>query len=266
MFDIDELKIYRGDDIRITDKIIVTGDSAGAFLAAYIAALCFNDGLNEELHVPAVNIAIAGLVVENGEFDYLNGRFPQFETFYQDYKNFIDPEKLKKELFTKRLRIRYLTDMGAHLPPQSAFYVMQGMETLSLRLDRHTYNAQKIAEFLESHPKVEQVSYPGLASSKYHALAEKYFPKGAGAILAVNIKGGREGALKVLEHVRIFGYMVNVGDAKSLIVHPASSTHFGQTPEQRAKAGIYDNTLRLSVGIEDAEDLIRDLEQALSYV
>ena len=211
-------------------------------------------------------IAIAGLVVENGEFDYLNGRFPQFETFYQDYKNFIDPEKLKKELFTKRLRIRYLTDMGAHLPPQSAFYVMQGMETLSLRLDRHTYNAQKIAEFLESHPKVEQVSYPGLASSKYHALAEKYFPKGAGAILAVNIKGGREGALKVLEHVRIFGYMVNVGDAKSLIVHPASSTHFGQTPEQRAKAGIYDNTLRLSVGIEDAEDLIRDLEQALSYV
>ena len=211
-------------------------------------------------------IAIAGLVVENGEFDYLNGRFPQFETFYQDYKNFIDPEKLKKELFTKRLRIRYLTDMGAHLPPQSAFYVMQGMETLSLRLDRHTYNAQKIAEFLESHPKVEQVSYPGLASSKYHALAEKYFPKGAGAILAVNIKGGREGALKVLEHVRIFGYMVNVGDAKSLIVHPASSTHFGQTPEQRAKAGIYDNTLRLSVGIEDAEDLIRDLEKALSYV
>jgi O-acetylhomoserine (thiol)-lyase len=140
------------------------------------------------------------------------------------------------------------------------------METLSLRMERHTHNAQKIAEFLETHPKVESVNYPGLASNKYHTLAEKYFPKGPGAILSVNIKGGRKAALKVLEHVRVFGYMVNVGDAKSLIVHPASSTHFGQTVEERAKAGVYDNTLRLSVGIEDTEDLIHDLEQALEYV
>jgi O-acetylhomoserine (thiol)-lyase len=143
---------------------------------------------------------------------------------------------------------------------------MQGMETLSLRMERHTYNAQKLAEFLEAHPKVESVNYPGLASSKYHDLAEKYFHKGPGAILSVNIKGGREAALRVLEHVRVFGYMVNVGDAKSLIVHPASSTHFGQTPGERAKAGVYENTLRLSVGIEDIEDLIQDLEQALKYV
>lgn len=211
-------------------------------------------------------IVIAGLVVENGKFDYLNGRFPQFEQFYDEYKNQIDAEQLRKEIFTKRLRIRFLTDFGAHMTPQTAFYLMQGMETLSLRMDRHTYNAQKLAEFLESHPKVESVNYPGLASNKYHALAKKYFPKGPGAILSVNIKGGRAAALKVLEHVRVFGYMVNVGDAKSLIVHPASSTHFGQTIEERAKAGVYENTLRLSVGIEDVEDLIHDLDQALEYV
>jgi O-acetylhomoserine (thiol)-lyase len=211
-------------------------------------------------------IAIAGLVVENGKFDYLNGKFPQFEQFYEEYKGSIEPEQLKREMFTKRLRIRYLTDFGAHMSPQTAFYVMQGMETLSLRMERHTYNAQKLAEFLEAHPKVESVNYPGLASSKYHDLAEKYFHKGPGAILSVNIKGGREAALSVLEHVRVFGYMVNVGDAKSLIVHPASSTHFGQTPAERAKAGVYENTLRLSVGIEDIEDLIQDLEQALEYV
>ena len=209
---------------------------------------------------------IAGLVVENGKFDYLNGRFPQFEKFFDDYKNQIEPEQLKKEIFTKRLRIQFLTDFGAHMSPQTAFYLMQGMETLSLRLERHTHNAQKLAEFLEAHPKVESVNYPGLPSNKYHSLAEKYFPKGPGAILSANIKGGREGALKVLEKVRVFDYMVNVGDAKSLIIHPASSTHFSQNPEERAKAGVYDNTLRLSVGIEDTEDLIHDLEQALSYV
>ena len=211
-------------------------------------------------------IIIAGLVVENGKFDYLNGRFPQFEAFFDDYKHQIEPEQLKKEIFTKRLRIKYLTDFGAHMSPQTAFYLMQGMETLSLRMDRHTYNAQKVAEFLESHPKVESVNYPGLPSNKYYPLAQKYFPKGPRAILSANIKGGRAGALKVLEKVRVFGYMVNVGDAKSLIVHPASSTHFGQTPEERASAGVYDNTLRLSVGIEDTEDLIGDLAQALEYV
>ncbi|MDD3278222.1 MAG: O-acetylhomoserine aminocarboxypropyltransferase/cysteine synthase [Lachnospiraceae bacterium] len=208
-------------------------------------------------------IAIAGLVVEQGDFNWLNGRFPQFDAFYKEYKNQISEETLKREMFTKRLRIRYLTDFGAHMSPQTAFYLLQGMETLSLRLDRHTYNAQKIAEYLEQHPKVESVSYPGLPSSPYYELGKKYFPKGAGAILSVRIRGGQKAARRVLERVRVFDYMVNVGDAKSLIVHPASSTHFNQTVEERAKAGVYDNTLRLSIGIEDVEDLIADLDQAL---
>lgn len=209
---------------------------------------------------------IAGLVVEKGGFNWLNGKFPQFEKFYDEYKDSIGEEVLSQEMFTKRLRIRYLTEMGPHMSPTNAFYLLQGMETLSLRMERHVYNALKVAQFLESHPKIESVSYPGLESSPYYELGKKYFPKGTGAILSARIAGGREAALKVLENVRIFDYMVNVGDAKSLIVHPASSTHFSQTKEEREKAGVYDNTLRLSIGIEDIEDLIGDLKQALDRI
>lgn len=206
---------------------------------------------------------IAGLVVEKGGFNWFNGKFPQMEEFYHEYLKTIGEEELKKSIFTKRLRIRYLTDLGSHLSPTSAFYLLQGMETLSLRMERHVSNTQKIAEFLEDHPQVKSVSYPGLISSPYYQLGKKYFPKGAGAILSIRLQGGIEAAKKVLEKVRIFDYMVNVGDAKSLIVHSATSTHFGQSRVEREKAGMYDDTLRISIGIEDVEDLIRDLDQAL---
>jgi O-acetylhomoserine (thiol)-lyase len=206
---------------------------------------------------------IAGLVVEKGDFPWRNGKFPQFESFYQDYDGRMDPEMLRTELFTRRLRMRYLTDMGAHLSPMDAFNVLQGMETLSLRMERHVANAEKVAAFLANHPKVENVAYPGLPDNPYHALAEQYFPAGAGAMMSIQIAGGQEAALRVLEKVRVFDYMVNVGDAKSMIVHPASSTHYGVSPENQAKAGVYENTLRLSVGIEDADDLLRDLAQSL---
>lgn len=207
---------------------------------------------------------IAGITCEKGGFDWLNGRFPEFDTFYKDNAASIGEEKLKREMFTKRLRMRYLTDFGGHMSPQTAFYVLQGMETLSLRMERHVYNAQRIAEFLDSHPAVKEVSYPGLSSSPYHELSVKYFPKGPGAMLAIRVNGGQKAALKVLENVEIFDYMVNVGDAKSLIVHPASSTHFGHTEEELISAGVYPDTLRLSIGIEDVEDLIADLDQALN--
>ncbi len=206
---------------------------------------------------------IVGLVVEKGGFNWLNGKFPQFEEFYEEYKNSIGEEELNRSIFTKRLRIRYLTDLGSHLSPTTAFYLLQGMETLSLRMDRHTQNAQKVAEFLSTHPQVLEVNYPGLPGSPYYQLAKKYFPKGPGAILSIRLKGGLEAAKRVLEKVRVFDYMVNVGDAKSLIVHSATSTHFGQDAKQREKAGVYEDTLRISVGIEDAEDLIADLKQAL---
>ena len=207
---------------------------------------------------------IAGIAVEKGGFNWLNGRFPEFEAFYKENVGPMGEEVLKREMFTKRLRMRYLTDLGAHMGPQTAFYVLQGMETLSLRMERHVSNAGKIAEFLEGHPAVKEVSYPGLKSSQYHALSEKYFPKGPGAMMAIRVNGGQQAALKVLERVEIFDYMVNVGDAKSLIVHPASSTHFGHTEEELMAAGVYPDTLRLSIGIEDPEDLIADLDQALN--
>ncbi|MDG5854556.1 O-acetylhomoserine aminocarboxypropyltransferase/cysteine synthase family protein [Clostridium beijerinckii] len=209
---------------------------------------------------------IVGAVVEKGGFDWLNGKFPQFEKFYDEYKDTIGKDILDKTMFTKRLRIRYLTDLGAHLSPTSAFYLLQGIETLSLRMREHAANAQKVAEFLEGHPKVLSVAYPGLKSNKYHELAKKYFPKGPGAIMSIRLKGGIEAARKVLQEVKVFDYMVNVGDAKSLIVHSATSTHFGQSKEEREKAGVYDDTLRLSIGIEEAEDLIADLKHALDSI
>ena len=206
---------------------------------------------------------IAGLVAEKGGFDWLNGKFPQFEKFYREYEGSIDRDTLREQMFTKRLRIRYLTEFGPHMSPQNAFYLLQGMETLSLRMERHVSNARKIAEFLAQHPNVEHVNYPGLPDNPYYELGKKYFPKGPGAILSIDVKGGERATLRVLERVRIFDYMVNVGDAKSLIVHPASSTHFHQSATERAHAGVYENTLRLSVGIEDPEDLVADLAQAL---
>lgn len=211
-------------------------------------------------------VVIAGITVEKGGFDWLNGRFPEFDTFYDANKDSIGDEVLKREMFTKRLRMRYLTDLGGHMSPQTAFYVLQGIETLSLRMERHVYNAQKIAEFLDKHSSIKEVYYPGLSSSPYYELSKKYFPKGPGAMMAIRVKGGLQGARQVLKKVKVFDYMVNVGDTKSLIVHPASSTHFGHTIEEQAKAGVYEDTLRLSIGIEDVEDLIADLDQALEGI
>lgn len=206
---------------------------------------------------------IGGLVVEKGGFNWFNGKFPQFDEFYKEYKGKINEQSLRNTPFIRRLRIRYLTEFGGLLSPMSAFFILQGLETLSLRMQRHADNALKIAEFLKNHPAVLEVAYPSIPSSPYYKLAKKYFPRGSGAILSVRLKGGISAAKRVLERVRIFDYMVNVGDAKSLIVHPATSTHFGLSQQEKEKAGVYDDTLRLSVGIEDAEDLIRDLEQAL---
>ena len=207
---------------------------------------------------------ISGLVVEKGGFNWFNGKFPQMEEFYREYTGKIEETNLRQALFTRRLRIRYLTELGGHLGPMSAFYLLQGLETLSLRMERHVQNAKKVAEYLSTHPAVLEVSYPSLPNSPYYALAQKYFPKGAGAILAVRLKGGLDAVKRALSRVRIFDYMVNVGDAKSLIVHPATSTHYGLPEDSKNNAGVFDDTLRLSVGIEDAEDLIADLEQALA--
>lgn len=207
---------------------------------------------------------ISGLVVEKGGFDWFNGNFPALEAFYAEHQASLENQSLRHTAFTRRLRMSYLTDLGGHLSPQSAFALIQGIETLSLRMQRHAENALRVATFLNEHPGVLAVSYPSLPDNRNYRLAQKYFPKGAGAILAVRLKGGLAAARRVLEKVRIFDYMVNVGDAKSLIVHPATSTHYGLPEAAKNQAGVYDDTLRLSVGIEDAQDLINDLRQALA--
>jgi O-acetylhomoserine (thiol)-lyase len=206
---------------------------------------------------------IGGLVVEKGGFDWFNGRFPQIREFYDEWKGSINHDDLYKTLFTRRLRMVFLTDMGAHLSPISAFLLLQGIETLSLRMRQHTENTLAIATFLEAHPAVREVSYPALPSSPYYALSQKYFIKGPGAILSVRLKGGFDAAMNALKTARIFDYMVNVGDAKSLIVHPVTSTHYGLSEQEQEAAGIYGDMLRLSIGIEDIADLINDLQQAL---
>ncbi|MDR2149577.1 MAG: aminotransferase class I/II-fold pyridoxal phosphate-dependent enzyme [Spirochaetaceae bacterium] len=206
-------------------------------------------------------IALAGLVLEKGGFNWFSGRFPYFESFYHEYKDRL-PD-LAETLFIKRMRMVYLSDMGAHLSPSSAFSILQGIETLSLRMERHVTNAKQIALFLSGHPAVSEVLYPTLPTSPYHDLADKYFKKGAGAMLSIRLAGGKSAALAVLERLRIFDFMVNMGDAKSMIVHPASSTHSGQPEAEQHAAGVFADTLRLSIGIEDTEDLIQDLRQAL---
>jgi O-acetylhomoserine (thiol)-lyase len=206
---------------------------------------------------------IGGIVVEKGGFDWRNGRFPQLERFLDENAPFIEPAALLHTAFTRRLRMRYLAELGGHMSPITAFLTLAGVETLSLRMRQHADNALAVATFLEGHPAVLEVSYPSLPSSPNHELAAKYFPRGSGAILSVRVHGGLEAAKHVLTQVRIFDYMVNVGDTKSLIVHPATSIHHGLDPEEQRRAGVFEDTLRLSVGTEDADDLIRDLDQAL---
>jgi O-acetylhomoserine (thiol)-lyase len=206
---------------------------------------------------------IGGIAVEKGGFDWENGRFPQFERFIRENEPCIEPEALRHTAFTRRLRMRYLTELGGHMSPMTAFLTLQGVETLSLRMQRHAENAYAVAEFLEDHPAISEVSYPSLPSSPQHDLAAKYFPRGSGAILGVRVRGGLAAAKQVLAKVRIFDYMVNVGDCKSLIVHPATSIHHGLPAEEQCRAGVFEDTLRISVGTEDAGDLIRDLAQAL---
>ncbi|MDR1496559.1 MAG: O-acetylhomoserine aminocarboxypropyltransferase/cysteine synthase [Clostridiales Family XIII bacterium] len=209
-------------------------------------------------------ILVGGLAVEKGGFDWLSGgRYPWFEKFYEENKISISEDKLRNYLFSMRLRMTYLCDLGAYMSPQTAFYILQGMETLSLRMERHVENALKVARFLEAHLNVKSVSYPGLPTDPGHALAKKYFPRGAGAIVSFRVSGGIEAAKRVISRCELFDFMVNVGDVKSLIVHPATSTHFGQSDERKLAAGVYEDTIRLSVGIEDAEDLIDDLAHAL---
>jgi O-acetylhomoserine (thiol)-lyase len=208
--------------------------------------------------------ALGGVVVESGRFDWdQGGKFPSLSAPEPAYHGLKFYENFGDFAFTTKARAVALRDFGPTLAPMNAFLTITGIETLHLRMARHVENAQKLAEFLAVHPKVAWVSYAGLKDSPYHALAKKYLPKGAGAVFTFGVKGGYEAGIRLVESVRLFSHLANVGDTRSLILHPASTTHRQLTDEQRLAAGAGPDVVRLSVGLELVDDLIRDLDEAL---
>lgn len=210
--------------------------------------------------------SIGGIIVDAGNFDWAaSGRFPNFTTPDPSYHGLVYAT-LGAPAFILKTRVQILRDIGACQAPLNSWLFVQGLETLSLRMERHVKNAQAVAECLEQHPKVSWVTYPGLKSHPDYALAQKYLPKGPGAILGFGIKGGVDAGRRFINGLKLFSHLANVGDAKSLAIHPASTTHSQLTPDEQTTAGVTPDFVRLSVGLEDIEDILWDLDQALSSV
>jgi O-acetylhomoserine (thiol)-lyase len=209
--------------------------------------------------------AMGGVVVDSGKFDWgQNDKFGGLTQPEPAYHGLRFHETFGDLGFTVWGHAIGLRDLGATMAPMNAYLTITGIETLHLRMERHCANAQKVAEFLESHPAVSWVSYAGLESSRYHALAKKYLPKGAGSVFTFGVRGGYEAGVKIVESVDLFSHLANIGDTRSLIIHPASTTHRQLSEEQQVAAGAGPDVVRLSIGIETADDLIADLDQALS--
>ena len=209
--------------------------------------------------------SMGGVVVESGTFDWAaSGKFPSLTEPTAAYHGLTFHETFGDFGFTMKARAVALRDFGPSLAPLNAFLILQGTETLPLRMERHVANAQAVAEFLEDHDKVDWVSYAGLPSSPYHDLAKKYLPKGAGAVLTFGVKGGFDAGIRLVEACELFSHLANIGDTRSLILHPASTTHRQLSEEQRIAAGAGPDVVRLSIGLETVDDLIRDLDQALA--
>ena len=208
--------------------------------------------------------SIGGVVVDSGTFNWSNGRFPIMAEPSPAYHGLKFHETFGTYGYLMKLRAETLRDLGAALSPFNAFLFLQGLETLSLRMDRHVANATKVAEYLLSHELASNVTYPGLAGSAYRPLVEKYLPRGASAVFSFDIAGGREAGQEFIRGVTLWSHLANVGDAKSLVIHPASTTHRQLDEAELAAAGVGPGTIRLSVGIEDVDDLIWDLEQGFA--
>ncbi|WP_127068394.1 MULTISPECIES: O-acetylhomoserine aminocarboxypropyltransferase/cysteine synthase family protein [unclassified Veillonella] len=205
---------------------------------------------------------IAGVIVESGKFDYkASGRYPGFVEGDVHYNGLVYGDLPIP--FTVKVRAQLLRDTGASITPLAAWLIIQGIETLSLRVERHVENTRKVVDFLVNHPKIAYVNYPELPSSPYKALADKYFPNGVGAVFTFGVKGGKEEGIKFVDALEIFSNLANVADAKSLVIHPASTTHAQLSPEEQLTAGVKPEQLRVSIGIENVDDIIADLAQAL---
>ena len=208
--------------------------------------------------------SIGGGVVDSGNFDWSSGRFPEFTTPDPSYHGLVYHEALGQLAYILKMRLTLLRDLGPCLSPFNAFQFLQGLETLHVRMPRHCENALKIAQFLEKHPQVSWVNYPGLESHRDFKRAKTYLPHGQGAIIGFEIKSGLEAGKKFIDNVKLASHLANIGDAKTLVIHPASTTHQQLNAAQQKAAGVTPGMIRLSVGIEHSDDLIADLDQALA--
>ena len=245
--------------------------SDNTFATPYLINV-FSHGVDISVHsatkfIGGHGTTIGGVIVDSGKFDWAaSGKFPQLVDEDPSYHNISYTRDVGAAAFIVAARVQLLRDMGAALSPFNSFLLLQGLETLSLRVERHVQNAEKVVDFLVNHPKVEKVNYPKLADSPYHALAEKYLPKGVGSIFTFHVKGGEAEARKVIDSLEIFSNLANVADAKSLVVHPATTTHSQLSDSDLEAAGVTKNQIRLSIGLENVDDLIEDLRLALEKI
>jgi O-acetylhomoserine (thiol)-lyase len=207
--------------------------------------------------------SVGGAIVDSGNFDWANGKFPFMTQPDESYHGIIYTESFGKAAYIAKARLQYMRDLGNCMSPFNAFLTNIGLETLHLRMDRHCENAKKVAEYLSKSNSIISVSYPTLKGDKYHELASKYLPKGCSGVISFRIKGGREAAIKFMDSLKLAAIVVHVADARTCVLHPASSTHRQLSDEQLLAAGIEPDMIRLSVGIENVEDIIGDLRQAL---
>ena len=210
--------------------------------------------------------SLGGVIIDAGNFDWTNGKFPEFTEPSAGYHGLVYHEALGKAAFIAKVRIEGLRDYGAALSPFNAFQIIQGLETLPIRIQRHSENALALAQWLESQEEVAWVNYPGLKSSKYYVLSQKYLPKGQSGVVTFGLKGGFDAARKVADETKIFSLLANIGDTKSLIIHPASTTHQQLSDEEQIATGVSKDLIRLSVGLEDIEDLKGDLKTVFESI
>ncbi len=208
--------------------------------------------------------SIGGVIVDAGKFDWTSGRFAEFTEPDPSYHGLSFAQAFGALAFILKARVQGLRDTGAALSPFNAFLILQGIETLALRMERHSTNALAVAHHLEQHPNVEWVNYPGLSSSHYHARAQKYLAAGSSALLTFGIRGGYDAGKTFIDSLKLFSLVANIGDAKSLVIHPASTTHQQLTAEEQAATGVTPELVRLSIGIEDIRDILADIDQALT--
>ena len=211
-------------------------------------------------------VQLGGAIVDSGNFDWKNGKFPEFTEPDESYHGVIYAERFGNAAYIVKARTHLMRDLGAQAAPQNAFLLNLGLETLALRMERHCSNAQAVAEFLENHPKVEWINYPGLKSNPYYELAQKYMPNGTCGVISFGVKGGREEATKFMEGLKLASIVIHVADLRTCVLHPASTTHRQLSDAQLEEAGVKANMIRLSVGIENPQDILDDLSQALEQL